>query len=290
MAKPVNFSVVFKKSTESLKKDFVPMIVLASVFGVAIGLLDYGKNSILFPGDMMTYGSPEITASVWVSVVVAIVVNLFALLRTVAFMKMGTDMALQRTPSATEAIEYSIKNFLSFLWTSIVGTIYGLGWAVIGVILIPLYVFSVMLLPKFMETNNFLNLKVVSFTMGLIGVVTIVYAIYRGLKITFMANAFLQDDKRGIDAAKSSMTMVEGRWWDVFLVLLGIGIVMWLINFGVMLVTGLALMPLLALAPKVIGTVVTTIISSALTLFGTVLVCNLYNEYKHMGSAGQTHE
>ncbi len=289
MAKLVNFSVVFKKSTESLKKNFVPMIVLASVFGVVMGLLDYGKNSILFPGGMTAYGSPEVVASAWVSAVVVVVVNLLALLRTVAFIKMGTDTVLQKTPSATEAIEYSIKNFISFLWTLIVGAIYALRWALIGFILIPLYAILVVFLPKLIEGSG-LNTSGIGFMTAIISVVAIIYGIYCGLKIGFMGYIFVQDGKKGLDAAKSSMAIVEGRWWDVFFAFFVIGIIMFLVSFVVMLILGLVIAPFSLLVPKIISTLIASVVSSILTLFGVVLGCNLYNEYKHMGNVSQTHE
>lgn len=281
MASSANFSLIFKKSFESFKKELPTITILASIFSVVTTLLEFGRDYLITKQPLgyaisgMSIGGMSI---VWIAAA-AIIINIIVFFKTIAFLKFSTDVTINKKSSVAQSLTYAVKNFFSFLWTSIIGTIYGLGWPLLGVLIVPIYLALQRVLVTSM-TVSAMGIKVIGFLVAIIGFFSFISVIYRGVKITFTANAFVQDEKRGVEAAKSSIALVEGRWWDVVILMLGISIIMAMISFVLTFMVGFILVPLSILVPQIFITMIHTIITNILTLLGTILMCNLYNEYK----------
>lgn len=150
-------------------------------------------------------------------------------------------LALSQQPvTVGEVFSYGIKNVLNFLWTSIVGVIYALRWALLIIVGVPvLWVgTSALRQAKLSEvaqmgatgdqalevvTENALGMLAgLGFALAILGIIGIAFMIYAVIRIIFLGYAFVADEKRGVEAAKASMELVEGRWWRTFGYIAGI--------------------------------------------------------------------
>ena len=79
--------------------------------------------------------------------------------------------------------------------------------------------------------------------LGLLGfvavIMTIYFALVRGLRATFSLYAYVAEGKKGKDALEYSKSLVKGNWWMVFWKLLAAVLLLFVVLFAVALVGGL---------------------------------------------------
>lgn len=95
-----------------------------------------------------------------------------------------------------------------------------------------------------------------------------IYSIY----YIFMLDAVALRDKDGMEALKYSKTLIEGQWWRIFWISMGIGVIYLIFNGSVTFLLGkVSANPYFAIIPNVI----TLYIASILGVVGTVLFLNV---------------
>lgn len=95
-----------------------------------------------------------------------------------------------------------------------------------------------------------------------------IYSIY----YIFMLDAVALRDKDGMEALKYSKTLIEGQWWRIFWISMGIGVIYLIFNGVITFIFGrVSENPYFAIAPNAIN----LYIASILGVVGTVLFLNV---------------
>ena len=255
----ISFSNLLMKSLAIFKKHWIELLGFSVVAGMIL-LIPIMLIGFLMVLAFTTSGS---TALVMLGVGLVFLALIFGgIFISLSALRLTVDATKMEKISIPNALSYGLKNGLSFMWASITGCFYAFGWVLVAILAIPV----VGVLAK--------RSPAVMMLLSLCGFFAAFYSMYIGVKLVFMGVAFVQDEKRGVEAAKTSIALVTGRWWNVALNCIFIAI---LGSIAVSLVTGILDG---ILSHNGVVSLIRTILQAAFGVMMSIFTILLYGAYK----------
>lgn len=255
----ISFSNLLKKSFAIFKKHWMELLGFSVVAGMILLI------PIMLIGFLMVlmFAASGSTALIILGVGLAFVALVIGgVFISLSALRLTVDATKMEKISIPNALSYGLKNGLSFMWASITGCFYAFGWVLVAILAIPVLGILVKRSPSIMML------------LSLLGFFAMFYAMYIGVKLIFMGVAFVQDEKRGVEAAKTSIALVTGRWWNValnciFLAILG--------SIAISIVTGILDG---ILSHNGVVKLIQTILQAAFGVMMSIFTILLYGAYK----------
>ncbi len=285
-----SFSGILGHTLRIVKQHWAVLLILVVVSVlITLGIALVTGGGAVFV--TMTGSSAAAIPMIILFVIAMIAVGVFVSLSTLKVVHLTVT---NKQVAFGEVLSYGFKNFLSFIWTSIVGTVYALKWALLLVFGMPALwaIMNVMRqaqvakitemgaqtpenLSLAMESAGGISgmITAINFIMLILGFAVVIYMVYMFIRINFLGYAFVADEKRGVEAAKTSMELVDGRWWKTFGYFFLVSIILQVANVVVSGIIGL-------IAGEEVGGIVNGVINQFATILTVIFSALLYGAYK----------